>query len=376
MPRDNDLLNLRPNSQHHRWLALRTGLPEPRRPGRNSKPRPRTGIIAAVLGAALGCAGCQAHTGASTVAAPGQPAAQTQAGPSPAAGEHKESIFATFVLRLRDGQTGAPLAAEAFTERLRAAQVVYVGERHNSRSSHAAQLRVLEQVYALAKEIAVGIEMLPRTLQPQLDSYLAGRIDTADFLAAVDWDNTWGFDFALYQPLFEFCKNHGVPMYALNAPRDLAKAVRQRGVAGLTASERSALPSGYPWPAPEAHRIAIEHVFARHSFGDEAKRTPEERRAAFDRFYAAQLVWDESMAQGVVELLGRAQTPPRRVVVLAGTGHVGRFAIPARAARRGVKAGLAIGPVDEASEDPPSESGANAADAVDVQVVLPAPAVR
>ena len=376
MPRDNDLIPLRPNSQHRRRLALRTGPPEPRQPCCSAPPRLRREIIATALLSALSFAGCQAHTGTPTVASPGQPAAATQPGSGAAAGAPKESIFATFVLRLRDGQTGAPLAAEAFTERLRAAQVVYVGERHNSRSSHAAQLRVLEQVYALAPEIAVGIEMLPRTLQPELDSYLAGRFDTADFLAAVDWDNTWGFDFALYQPLFEFCKKHGVPMYALNAPRDLAKAVRQRGVAGLTASERSSLPSGYPWPAPEAHRIAIQSVFARHSFGDEAKRTPEERRAAFDRFYAAQLVWDESMAQGVVELLGRAQSPPRRVVVLAGTGHVGRFAIPARAARRGVKSGLAIGPVDEASEDPPSESGANAADAVDVQVVLPAPAVR
>ena len=268
---------------------------------------------------------------------------------------------------LRDGKTGAPLSAAEFTERLRAAQVVYVGERHNSRSSHAAQLQVLKEVYALAPEVALAIEMLPRTLQPELDAYLAGSVDEAGFLAAVDWQHTWGFEFALYRPLFEFCRTHGLRMYALNAPRELAKAVRQRGVAGLTPAERAELPSGSPWPAPEAHRRAIQDVFARHSFGDEDKRTPAERVAAFERFYAAQLVWDESMAQGVTTILGAAH-PPRRVVVLAGTGHVGRFAIPARAARRGITTGLAIAPVDDHSEEPPTE-----ADAVDVQVVLPAP---
>lgn len=321
---------------------------------------PRSVALGAGLFAVL-LSGCQAHTGQPPAAAVGRPP-----GPAPAAGNPQDPGE----LQLRDGKTGAPLSREALTERLRAARAVYVGERHNSRSSHQAQLRVLEQVYALDPSVAVGVEMLPRTLQPQLDAYLARSLDEAGFLAAVDWQNTWGFDFALYQPLFEFCRSHGLRMYALNAPRDLAKAVRQRGVPGLTPAERAELPSGYPWPAPEAHRRLVQEVFARHSFGGEDKRTPAERVAAFERFYTAQLVWDESMAQGVAAILGGPH-PPARVVVLAGVGHVGRFAIPARAARRGVQAGLALAPVTltEQSEEPPSP-----ADEVDVQIILPAPA--
>jgi uncharacterized iron-regulated protein len=289
---------------------------------------------------------CQAHGGARPDAPPGTAAA-------PAA------------LRLRDGKTGALLSPAELTERLRAARAIYVGERHNSRASHASQLQVLEQVYAIDPDVALAIEMLPRTLQPQLDAYLAGSVDEAGFLAAVDWQHTWGFDFALYRPLFEFCRSHHLRMYALNAPRELARAVRQRGVDGLTAAERAELPTGYPWPAPEAHRRAIQEVFARHSFGDEDKRTPAERAAAFERFYLAQLVWDESMAQGVVTLL-TAPHAPQRVVVLAGGGHVGQFAIPARARRRGLTQGLAMMPADDKSDEPPSE-----ADAADIQIILP-----
>jgi hypothetical protein len=73
------------------------------------------------------------------------------------------------------------------------------------------------------------------------------------------------------------------------------------------------------------------------------------------------------MAQGVTTILG-GPNPPKHVVVLAGSGHVGQFAIPARAARRGVSDGLSLAPVDEQPEEPPQE-----ADAVDIQYVLKAP---
>jgi uncharacterized iron-regulated protein len=295
--------------------------------------------------------GCQAHTGPR----PGAPPTASAPAPAQPAGE----------LLLRDGKTAAPLSPEELTERLRAARAIYVGERHNNRASHEAQLKVLERVYAIDQDVALAIEMLPRTLQPQLDAYLAGSVDEAGFLAAVDWQHTWGFDFALYRPLFEFCRTHGLRIYALNAPREVVRAVRQRGIDGLSATERAELPTGYPWPAPEEHRRAIQEVFARHSFGDEDKRTPAERVAAFERFYLAQLVWDETMAQGVTAILS-AKNPPKRVVVLAGGGHVGRFAIPARASRRGLTQGLALAPVDETPEEPAAE-----ADAVDIQIVLP-----
>lgn len=267
-----------------------------------------------------------------------------------------------FVPRLRDGKTGAELTPAALAERLRPARAIYAGEQHNSRASHLAQLFVLREAHALDPRLAVGVEMLPRTHQAPLDDYAAGRIDEAAFLRAVDWEHTWGFDFALYRPLFEFCRTHGLRMHALNAPRDLAKAVRQRGIDGLTAPERAQLPSGHPWPAPAPHRDYVREVFARHGFA--AQGSPAEQAAAFERFYAAQLVWDESMAQGVAAILAQPGGP-QRVVVLAGSGHVGPYAIPGRAARRGVSPGLTLASLPRASE--PSPEGA---EAVDVVLVL------
>ncbi|TXH21136.1 MAG: hypothetical protein E6Q99_10225 [Elusimicrobia bacterium] len=274
---------------------------------------------------------------------------------------------------VRDGTSGAPVAADRLIARLAAARAIYVGEHHNDALSHHAQLFVLAEVYRLAEDghdVAVGLEMLPRRLQPQLDAYLAGAVDEQGFLAAVDWSRTWGFDFALYRPLFDFCRTHGLRMYALNAPRDLPRAVRQKGLAGLTSAEQALLPSGAPWPMPDPHRRFVRAIFDQHPA--DPKADPALREAAFDRFYTAQLVWDESMAQAVADILRPGPEnprPPRRLVVLAGVGHVGPYAMPARAQRRGVPDALTFAPLLDEKEPP-----AAAADPehTDLQIVLSA----
>lgn len=259
---------------------------------------------------------------------------------------------------LRDGHTGQPLTHTALTERLRAAAAIYVGELHNSQPVHEAQLWVLQQTYQLDAQVAVGLEMLPRTLQPQLDAYLASAVDEAGFLAAVDWKHTWGFDFALYRPIFEFCRAHGLRMYALNAPKSLSKAVRQRGLAGLTEPEQAQLPGGQPWPAPEPHVQFLRQTFAHHSFAGD-KTPPAEKEASFARFYQAQQLWDETMAQGVAQAL-TGPGAAKHVVVLAGVGHVGPYAMPPRATRRGVASSLTLAPQPRTDQALPD--GAEAAD--------------
>lgn len=256
---------------------------------------------------------------------------------------------------LRDGTSGTPLSEDTLLERIRSARAIYVGEQHDSLASHRAQLHVLAMAYRIDPSVAVGLEMLPRSLQPQLDAYVVGSIDEAGFLRAVDWPHTWGFDFALYRPIFEFCRAHGVRMHALNAPRALSKAVRQKGVEGLTGDERASLPSGHPWPTPAPHQQMLREVWNHHAKPDPAAPASQqaEREAAFQRFYTAQLIWDEAMAQAVTEVLADRpeRSAPQRLVVLAGTGHVGRHAVPERAGRRGAPTALTLGPA-EAGEVP------------------------
>jgi uncharacterized iron-regulated protein len=242
--------------------------------------------------------------------------------------------------RVVDSDSGDELADRNLDDKLRAARVIYVGEEHPNPHDHAAEVEVLERAYAADPSLGLGLEMLPHQYQGSLDAYVAGVLDEAGFLKAVAWEQTWGYEWGLYRPLLEFCRAHKLPAYALNAPRDLAHAVAKKGVDGLTAAEKAELPEMKPGPEP--HRELVREAFAQHPHGkfDEAQ---------FERFYAAQLVWDETMAQHVAEAL-KAPGAPARLVVVAGEGHTRSFAIPERAARRGATPYLTVLPVLDEDE--------------------------
>src|SRR6185503_3468184 len=152
---------------------------------------------------------------------------------------------------------------------------------------------------------------------------------------AVDWPKTWGYPFGLYAPLLHFCRDHHLRVYALNAPRALVHEVAKLGLDGLSAEQKKGLPEIVPGPA--AHRELVREAFANHPHGRFADWQ-------FERFYGAQLVWDETMAESAARALAQAGAP-RKLVVVAGEDHVRRFAIPDRAARRGAAPYVTILPV-------------------------------
>jgi uncharacterized iron-regulated protein len=236
---------------------------------------------------------------------------------------------------LVDGKTGAPLDQAALDDRLRSARVIYVGEEHPNPHHHAVEQAVLERVHQLDPSVALGVEMLPRTLQAPLDAFVTGALDEEKFLAAVDWPKTWGYPWGFYAPLFRLCREQHLAAVALNAPRELVHAVAKLGLDGLDAEQRQQLPDLQP--GPEAHRELLREAFGAHPHGKFSQ-------AEFEHFYAAQLVWDETMATRVAETMSAAAAP-HRLVVVAGEGHVRRFAIPDRAARRGAQPYLLIVPL-------------------------------
>lgn len=285
-------------------------------------------IVVVALVLAAGCAHAPAPTAA-------QPEAE-----APRHGEKGAQEPIPLPHRVVDADSGDELADRNLDEKLRAARVIYVGEEHPNPHDHAAEIEVLERAYAADPSVGLGLEMLPRTYQGSLDAFVAGTLDEDGFLKAVAWDKTWGYPWGLYKPLLEFCRAHKLPAYALNAPRELAHAVAKNGLDGLTPAEKAELPEMQP--GPPKHREMVREAFAEHPHGkfDEAK---------FERFYAAQLVWDETMATTVAAAL-KAPGAPARIVVVAGEGHTRSFAIPERAARRGAAPYLTVLPVLDEDE--------------------------
>lgn len=226
-----------------------------------------------------------------------------------------------------DGRTGAPATFAEMMADLQGADVVFIGEDHSNPHHHEAQRRIAEVLVATHRDLAFGFEMLQTVAQPAADRWVAGTIDVDGFVQETDWRRTWGFPIELYLPLFELAKKHGRPVLALNTPEELVKRVREVGVEGLSPEEKKALPELDLDDA--AHQEWVRAAFAAHH------SLPEDR---FRRFYAIQVLWDETMAEEIARAIRPKQEPggaPRHVVVFAGTGHlIRRLGIPSRLERR------------------------------------------
>lgn len=215
-------------------------------------------------------------------------------------------------------------------------RVIYVGETHTAFADHLLQLDVLKVMASQQRPVAVGVEWIQARFQPALDDYIAGRIDEADLLRRTEYYDRWRFDYRLYRPILQFAREHGIPMIALNASRELTSEIRQVGIDGLSAEMKADLPDGYDF-TDKAYADRLHDMFSQHP-GD----------ADFDRFLNVQLTWDETMAENVANYL--KANPDARVLVLAGKGHIGgRRGIPNRVTRRtGIK-GTVIGSFNPAA---------------------------
>lgn len=191
---------------------------------------------------------------------------------------------------------------------------LFLGETHDRPEIHRWQLHVIAGLDAMEIPIAVGFEMFPRAVQAVLDRWVDGELTVEDFLDRVEWRRHWGFDPELYLPIFNFCRQMGVPMVALNCDRALVSRVRREGWEAIPVADRDGLtPSAAATPAYRQYLLDILNGFRE----DAPARVMDAR---FDGFVAAQQVWDRAFAVNVVA--ARERYPDRTIVGIVGRGHL------------------------------------------------------
>jgi uncharacterized iron-regulated protein len=211
-------------------------------------------------------------------------------------------------------------------DRLAKADVVCVGESHDSEPVHQAQLQIIKALYARDERLGVGMEMFARPYQKEIDRYFKGDSKEDEFLKATEYKTRWGYDWSLYRPIVEFCRKNDVPLAALNVPRELTRRVSKVGYDKLTDDEKKQL--GAIDFQVKAHRDYWYERLAK-IHGEKSEATPEEK----ERGYQVMTTWDEFMADSAAKF--QQERKLRRIVVLAGSGHIDRgFGIPERTVKR------------------------------------------
>ncbi len=208
------------------------------------------------------------------------------------------------------------------------ADVVYLGENHDSVLDHQAQLEIILELYRQNRDVAIALEMFQRPFQPVLDRYLAGEIDETQLREQTEYDTRWGFNWEYYAPILRFAKAHNLPLLALNTPTEITRKVARTGLESLSKSDfRYIPPIREIDTSNQDYRDAIAQIYQAHAHQGQGNSD------GFENFFTAQVLWDETMAQAIAQYY--QSNPNAQIVVLVGEGHIlYNYGIPDRVARR------------------------------------------
>ncbi|HDU8586427.1 TPA: ChaN family lipoprotein [Vibrio alginolyticus] len=202
--------------------------------------------------------------------------------------------------------SGEHIALSKLPIELQQADVILIGEWHTHAGVHRFQTDMLKQLTSYDRSLALSMEQFTRDKQPVVDAYLRGEIGEQYLMKQA---NAWPNYESDYRPLVEFAKQKNLPVIAANAPKSIVRCIGRQGldyINKLDDDQRmfiaQAINTGSS-PYKEKFMASMHHG------------KPEQTEKQF----AAQVTWDETMAESIVSYLD--DTPGAQVVHVAGKFH-------------------------------------------------------
>lgn len=200
---------------------------------------------------------------------------------------------------------GQALSLQNLPSELLTADVILVGEWHTHPGVHRFQTDLLHTLSS-QRNVALSMEQFTRDKQPVLNQYLAGEIGEQPLISE---GNAWPNYESDYRPLVELAKRQGLDVIAANAPKAIVRCIGRQGIGYLDKLDET-----------ERHYLAAEINTADSPYKDKFMASmhhgqPEQT----ERQYAAQITWDETMAESIVNY--RKAHPQTQIVHVAGKFH-------------------------------------------------------
>jgi uncharacterized iron-regulated protein len=198
--------------------------------------------------------------------------------------------------------------------------VVLLGEHHDEYDHHLWQLQTLAALNVARPEMVIGFEAFPRRVQPVLDRWVAGELDTERFLREVEWEKVWNLPHELYMPLLDFARIKRIPVIALNVEKSLTAAIGAKGWDAIDAKQREGV--SRPAALSQAYEEHLFAVFKEHSPARNSNTPIEKGDRRFRNFVEAQSTWDRAMAEALASRVKTQGAARPLVVGIMGAGHV------------------------------------------------------
>ena len=197
--------------------------------------------------------------------------------------------------------------------------VVLVGEQHEDVNTHRLELAILEGFARRHVPVTLSLEMFERDVQASVDTYVGGGGED-DFLKGA---RPWPRYSSDYRPLVEFAKMHKWPIVAANVPRRIASDIAKGGrsaVDALSAADRKLAASDLQCPHDDYFTRFAEQMGAHPAASGSGSGAPA-ADSTTERYYWAQCVKDETMAESIATAFAKLEGRPGAVVHFTGSFH-------------------------------------------------------
>jgi uncharacterized iron-regulated protein len=218
--------------------------------------------------------------------------------------------------RVYDTQRKVFTDFETMEADLARADVVLLGEQHDDANTHRLETAILEGLARRRIAVTLSLEMFERDVQPSLDTYVAGTSAEEDFLKGA---RAWPRYATDYRPLVEFAKSQHWPIVAANLPRRIASDIAKSGrpaVDSLPAADRRLAADDLQCP----HDGYFDR-FAEQMGGHMAGASGAAADSSTERYYWAQCVKDETMAESIAAAFAKQEGRPGVIVHVTGAFH-------------------------------------------------------
>ena len=192
--------------------------------------------------------------------------------------------------RVFDSATSQFTDFESMVAAIAKSDVVFVGEQHDDPNTHRLERALLDGLARRRGDIILSLEMFERDVQLRLNQFLRGALPEAEFLAS---SRPWPRYATDYKPLVDLAVERQWPIIAANIPRPIASQISKGGLEVLRNMGESELEwVAHDWDCPtgDEYYRRFKEVMSGHTAASD-----------MDRFYAAQCLKDETMAESITK---------------------------------------------------------------------------
>jgi uncharacterized iron-regulated protein len=204
---------------------------------------------------------------------------------------------------------------------LAAADVVFVGEQHDSANTHRLELALLQAIGRRRGDVVLSLEMFERDVQEPLDHFLMGHAAEDEFMKDA---RAWPRYRTDYKPLVDFAIAKEWQVVAANVPRSIASEVSKGGLEVLqakSAADRRLFAADLQCPTDDEYFKRFGEAMGDHSgttgtTGTTGTGGTTGTAGTTTRFYYAQCLKDETMAESIAQAYTIAALGGKRPLVV------------------------------------------------------------